>query len=78
MDRCDISIKSAKVRVYFFDLFKGNKALEVTANDVINQNIDLFVGEIYPSFEQVLAKRLLKITNQIFSLASYNEILPPQ
>ena len=73
---CDIKIKSAKVRVYFYDLFKGNKALETTSNEVINQNIDLFVGDIYPTIEQVLATRLLKIANHIFSLGSFNEILP--
>lgn len=76
IDRCDVHIKSGSLKVYFDNLFKGNKAMDVAANDVINENIDVIKGEVVPIFERELGKILMKISNQIFSIAPVNEFFP--
>lgn len=77
IDKCEVKVKSAgRSRIYFHDIFKGNKALEVSANEVINANLDSFLTDIYPSIEQVLSKRLFKISNQVFSLATFDDFFP--
>lgn len=50
--------------------------MDEAANDVINQNIDVIMQDVYPLFERELGKKLHKISNQIFSLAPFNEFFP--
>lgn len=50
--------------------------MEVAANDVINQNIDIIMQDVYPIFERELGAKLHKISNQIFSIAPFNEFFP--
>ncbi|KAG5680724.1 hypothetical protein PVAND_010214 [Polypedilum vanderplanki] len=76
IDSCEVRIKAAKLKVYFDNLFNGQKALERTANDVINQNIELITGEVYPIIENVMAQKLLKISNIIFNYAPFDEFFP--
>lgn len=76
IDRCDVHIKSGVLKVHFENLFKGNKAMNDAANDVINQNIDVIMNDVYPIFEHELGKKLYKISNQIFSIAPFNEFFP--
>ena len=76
IDKTDVKIKSARLIVYFHNLFKGNKALEKTANEVINQNINQLAADIYPTVEQVMAKKIFKISNQIFAKDPYDEFFP--
>jgi hypothetical protein len=76
IDSCEVRIKAAKLKVYFDNLFNGQKALERTANDVINQNIELITGEVYPIIETVMAQKLLKISNKIFYSAPFDEFFP--
>lgn len=78
IDGCEVKIKSAKIKVYYDNLFNGQKALERTANDLINNNVDLLTNETYPIIENVLSQRLLRISNQIFSAGSFNEFFPLQ
>lgn len=76
IDRCDVNIKAGVLKVYFDNLFNGNKAMEIAANDVINQNIDIIKGDVIPVFERELGKILLKISNQVFAIAPFNEFFP--
>lgn len=71
-----MTIKAAELKAYFGNLFNGQKNLERTANDVINQNIDILKGDVFPVVEQVLGKILLKISNQIFSSAPFGDFFP--
>ena len=71
-----MTIKSAQMRVYFDNLFNGQKALEKAANEVINQNIDIIKGDVLPIIEQHVAKVIHRIANQVFASASYIEIFP--
>jgi hypothetical protein len=76
IENLELKIKSAKVRVYFHNIFKGNKVLEKTANEVINQNVDQLTGDIYPVIEQVLSKKLQRISNQVFAKDPFNDFFP--
>lgn len=69
-------MKTSKIRVYFHNIFKGNKVLEKAANEVINQNVDLLTDDIYPVIEQAIAKKVLKISNQVFSKDPFNDFFP--
>lgn len=50
--------------------------MDVAANDVINENIEVIKGDFIPIFEKELGKILLKISKQIFSIAPVNEFFP--
>ena len=76
IDSAQLIIKSTDLRVYFDNLFNGQKALEKAANEVINQNIDVIKGDVFPLIEQRLSNVLLKMSNQVFASASYNEFFP--
>lgn len=76
IDSANVIIKSADLRVYFDNLFNGQKALEKAANDVINQNIGLFKDEVFPPIEINLSKILFQISTQIFELAPIDEFFP--
>lgn len=76
IDSAQLIIKSANLKVYFHNLFNGQKALEQAANEVINQNIELFKDEVFPPIEKNLSKLLLKLSTQIFDSAPYNEFFP--
>lgn len=76
IDRCDVRIKADSLHVFFDNLFNGQKVLEKTANDVINQNIDIITSEVYPIIEQVLSEKLSKMSNIVFSAAPFNEFFP--
>ncbi|XP_070493412.1 protein takeout-like [Chironomus tepperi] len=78
IDSAQVVIKSVDLKVYFDNLFNGQKALERAANEVINQNIELFKGEVVPPIEQNLSKILFKMANQIFESAPYDEFFPAQ
>jgi hypothetical protein len=76
IDGCEVRIKAARLQVFFDNLFNGQKALERTANDVINQNIEIITADIYPIIEQVLSQKLLTMSNVIFAIAPFDEFFP--
>lgn len=76
IDNAQVIIKSAQMKVYFDNLFNGQKELERTANEVINQNVEILKSDVFPIVEQSLGKILLKISNEVFSSAPYSEIFP--
>ncbi|CAG9805490.1 unnamed protein product [Chironomus riparius] len=76
IDKTQLNIKSAQVKVYFDNLFNGQKALEEAANEVVNQNIDIIKGDVFPIIEQNIGKIIQKMANQVFESASYDEFFP--
>ncbi|XP_070493725.1 uncharacterized protein [Chironomus tepperi] len=76
IDKTSLSIKSAQVKVYFDNLFNGQKSLEEAANDVVNQNIDIIKGDVFPVIEQSIGNIVQKMANQVFESASYDEFFP--
>ncbi|KAL7037210.1 hypothetical protein ACKWTF_009106 [Chironomus riparius] len=76
IDTIQMTIKSAEMRVYFDNLFNGQKALEQAANEVINQNIDIIKGDVVPLIEQRISSVVLKIANQIFASGTHKDFFP--
>ena len=76
IDKTQLSIKTAQVKLYFDNLFNGQKALEQAANEVVNQNIDIIKGDVFPVIEQSIGKIVQKMANHIFESAPYEEFFP--
>ncbi|XP_070493611.1 protein takeout-like [Chironomus tepperi] len=76
VDTAQINIKSAKMKLYFDNLFNGQKSLEQAANEVINQNLDIIKGEVVPLIEQRISSVILKISNQVFASGTHKEFFP--
>jgi len=64
------------MRVYFDNLFNGQKALEQAANEVINQNIDVIKGDVVPIIEQRVSSIIHRIANQVFASATHKDFFP--
>ena len=71
-----MSIKSANLKVYFDNLFNGQKALEEAANEVVNQNIDIIKGDVFPVIEQSIGNIVQKMANEILGSAPYDNFFP--
>lgn len=76
IDNCAVKLKFARVPIYLDELFKGNKELSATGNEILNQNIDLLLEDIIPAVERSLAKQFKHAANVIFALAPFNVIVP--
>ena len=57
VDKSIVAVKIVKLTLNFEDLFKTDKALSELGNSLVNQNIDLFIGDIEPSLQKSLGKR---------------------
>ena len=71
-----MTIKTAEMRVYFDNLFNGQKALEKAANEVVNQNLDTIKGDVVPLIEQRVSSVILRIANQVFASGTHNDFFP--
>jgi len=67
-----ISYRPGKVKIYFDNLFNGDKALSDLGNRLVNDNIDLFINDIKPAIEQSISKKVVVIMNQIFDKKPFN------
>lgn len=76
IDKTQLNIKSAQVKVYFDNLFNGQKALEEAANEVVNENIDIIKGDVFPVIEQSIGIIIQKMANQVLESAPYEEFFP--
>lgn len=56
VDKILSRVKVVNMRLHFDNLFNGDKTLGDLGNSLINQNIDMFIGDI----EAVLQKSLCK------------------
>lgn len=59
MESCNVAVKVNSIKLYMENLFKDEKALNDVANQIINQNTELFV----PELEESLRKSLCEFTN---------------
>lgn len=55
-DRSTVTAKIVKMTMNFDNLFKGDKVLSDLGNSLVNQNIDLLIGDIEPSLQTSLGK----------------------
>ncbi|CRK99074.1 CLUMA_CG011933, isoform A [Clunio marinus] len=75
-DNCVVAVKLEDLQLNFSDLFNGNKVLSDVGNQLINDNIDLFIRDIEPSLEKSLAKKFLETANQVLEKAPFRIFLP--
>jgi len=76
IDNVKLDVKPSNIRVRLEGLFNGQKELENVGNEYINQNIDSLAKDIAPKIEQVLERKILRVANQVFEKAPYNEFFP--
>lgn len=76
IDSVKLEIRPGSFRIRFENLFRGQKALEEVANDVINQNINLISKDVIPQVERGIERRILIASNQVFERASETEFFP--
>lgn len=76
IDRCEVKMKSGKIRAYFRNLFNGNEALEKVANDVINQNLDQLVDDMTQPIARIMARKLQQMSNQVFAKEPFEAFFP--
>lgn len=75
-DRLQVRIKIGSQKISLDNLFNGDPVLGKVGNEIINQNSDLFLGEIVPGLEKSLAKTFLDIANEVLHNATYDEMFP--
>ncbi|CAH1397717.1 unnamed protein product [Nezara viridula] len=59
---------------YFENLFDGDEVLSENMNTFLNENSEIIIKELNPSFSKGLSQALFQITSQIFSKIPSNEI----
>ncbi|XP_071440004.1 protein takeout-like [Hetaerina americana] len=70
----DLSIGDAKL--YFGNLFNGNKELGDSTNQFFNDNWRDIVKEIQPVVEETISTIIHEIVRKVFELYTYDELLP--
>ncbi|XP_021703692.1 protein takeout [Aedes aegypti] len=76
-DPIDLKLKFPKAKFYFTGLFNGDPALEEFGNQAINDNPNLILDEVKPSFEKNLGRVFTDISNSVVEGAEEFELLPP-
>lgn len=72
-----LTLQIGKSLLHLGNLFGENAAvLGEATNQVISENVDVFVDEIRPALEKSLAEKLTSITNSISSKFTYDELFP--
>lgn len=56
MESCNVDVKVNSIKLFMENLFKNDKALNDVANQLINQNTQLFVPELEASLKSSLCK----------------------
>lgn len=75
-DRLQVRIKIGGQKISLDNLFNGDPVLGQVGNEIINQNSDLFLGEIVPGLEKGLASTFLDIANEVLENATFDEMFP--
>ncbi|GLV39163.1 uncharacterized protein CBL_06214 [Carabus blaptoides fortunei] len=75
-DKLNIKLKVGQTRFKLDNLFNGNPALGTLANDVINQNSDLFIEEIKPALEKSMSDIFTEAANNILNKFTFDELFP--
>lgn len=76
VEKLQVSIKANGYRTYFDNLFRGQKTLEMAANQVINDNIELIANEALPSVIKLLEEKIMKVGNLFLEKGTYDEFFP--
>lgn len=69
-------IKIGPAQVRLDNLFNGDPLLGRATNEVINENVDIFLNEIIPNLEDALATKFTDIANKITKRFTYKELFP--
>lgn len=56
-DKADVRLKIVKLHFHFNNLFNGDKTLGDLGNQLVNDNIDLFLADIEPSLQASLGEK---------------------
>lgn len=75
-DKLNIKLTVGNTRFKLDNLFNGNPALGTLANDVINQNSDLFIEEIKPALEKSMSDIFTEAANNILNKFTFDELFP--
>lgn len=75
-DKFNLKIQIGKNRLNLKNLFNGDPNLGQIGNQFINENSELFLGEIIPGLEKNLAEIFTKTANEIVENASFDEMFP--
>lgn len=71
---CDLKYEGLQIQMN--NLFNGNEAATRATNAAINQNIQLFLDQIGPTFSASLVQSVQYLPNQVWSNLDYNEVFP--
>lgn len=75
-EKFDIKLYIEKSHINLDNLFAQDPNLGRALNEVVNDNADIFIGEIKPSLEASLADKFTKIANTITKSFTYEELFP--
>lgn len=75
-EKFNLKIQIGKNRLNLKNLFNGDPNLGQIGNQFINENSELFLGEIIPGLEKNLAEIFTKTANEIVENASFDEMFP--
>lgn len=72
-----VSLIIGDSKLYFANLFNGNKELSESTNQLINENSKDIVQEITPLVEETIGELVHKVVNQVFNIFPVDELLLP-
>ncbi|XP_062553085.1 protein takeout-like [Armigeres subalbatus] len=76
-DPIDLKLQFSKAKFHFKGLFNGDPALQQFFNRAIDDNPNVILDEVKPSFEKNLGRVFTDISNSVVEGAEENELLPP-
>ncbi|XP_046392875.1 protein takeout-like [Ischnura elegans] len=72
----EVSLSIGDARLYFGNLFNGNKELGDSTNQFFNDNWRDIVKEIQPVVEETISTIIHEIVRKVFELYTFDELLP--
>lgn len=63
VDKSTVIVKIVQMKLHFDNLFRGDKVLSDLGNQLINQNIQMFIKDVEPAQQRSLCK-LFRLTSQ--------------
>lgn len=75
-EKFNLKIQIGKNRLNLKNLFNGDPNLGAIGNQFINENSELFLGEIIPGLEKNLAEIFTTTANEIVASASFDDMFP--
>jgi len=72
----DIQIRLVRITMKFENLFNDDETLNKVANELINQNTDMFIDDVKPAVEKSIAQKVKALINEIFEKAPFDVFVP--